>query len=372
MSNTPPFVGDKLRLARLLNGLTQQELGEKIYASRQFVHQLESDVRAPADDVLDVLYEVLHVKADFFTSPISNEVKSEQCHFRKRKTTPVGVANRVLAFSTVFEQLIAFVNDHLELPSPNFPDVVHSGNRYTPAEIENAARECRQLWGLSDAPISNVMRALENAGVVITQFRGVSDKVDALSLNRKFPIIVRNDAKESVCRLRFDLAHECGHFVLHEGIETGDNVTEREADRFASEFLFPRTAFIQEFPDFKGRRLDWNLIYRLKIRWGMSARAIIYKAHQNGLITAQQFRGANIWLNKSGQARTERYDDKIHREEPELLFGIFDVLKKQLGMGFSYISDVLAIEPYMLGMITSISPENERHLDNVVPIGRPK
>lgn len=363
------FVGDKMRLARLLNGLTQQELGDKIFASRQFVHQLESDVRSPAQDVLDALLEVLQVKENFFLTPINNDVKFEQCHFRKRKTTPVGVANRVLAFSTIFEQLVAFFNEHLELPKPNFPNVTHTNERFTNAEIEAAAQECRYLWGLNDAPISNITRILENAGVVITQFSGVSEKVDALSLNRKYPIIVRNGAKESVCRMRFDLAHECGHFVLHEGVETGDNITESEADKFASAFLFPRSAFIQEFPDFRGQRINWNVVYQQKVRWGMSARAVIYKAHQFERITAQQFRGANVWLNKTGQSKRERHDDKIIPESPELIHDIFEILQKQLGMDFSYIADVLSIEPSMLSLITGINSDGNKLSTNVIPFG---
>lgn len=367
MSKNFEFNGDKLRLARLLNGLTQQELGEKISASRQFVHQLESDVRTPADDVLNVICEVLYVKKSFFNEPINNDVKFEQCHFRKRKTTPVGVANRVLAFSTLFEQLVAFVNCHLELPSINLPNINHEGDNYSSAEIEKAAEACREQWGLGEGPISNVTRALENAGIVITQFRGVSDKVDALSLNRKYPIIIRNDAKESPCRLRFDLAHECGHFVLHDGVETGDNITESEADKFASSFLFPRKAFIKEFPDSKNSQIKWKLIYDLKLRWGMSARAIIYKAHQNNLITAQQFRWANVNLNKTGQAKHERYDDKIIKEQPELLIGIFETLRDQLGMNFHYIADHLSIDNELLSTITSIENKDASYLNNIVP-----
>ena len=154
------------------------------------------------------------------------------------------------------------------MPAVNFPVIEREYNSscYSNSEIELAAEECRKTWGLGlTTPIAKMTRVLENAGVVITQFNGVSEKVDALSLNRKFPIIVRNDAKESVCRMRFDLAHECGHFVLHDGVETGDQITESEANKFASAFLFPRAAFINEFISAKNTRLDWKLIYKLKI-----------------------------------------------------------------------------------------------------------
>lgn len=363
------FYGDKLRLARLLNGLTQQQLGESISASRQFVHQMESGVRQPAGDVLNALCETLQVKDGFFASPVDNDVKFEQCHFRKRKTTPVGIANRVLAFSTIFEQLVAYINEHLELPIINFPVIEHSSSCYSNSEIELAAEECRKIWGLGlTTPIAKMTRVLENAGVVITQFNGVSEKVDALSLNRKFPIIIRNDAKESICRMRFDLAHECGHFVLHDGIETGDPVTESEANKFASAFLFPRAAFVNEFNSTKDTRLNWKLIYKLKIRWGMSAKAILYRAHHLDLISAQQYRSGNVHLNKTNQSKIENYDEDIQPETPELLINALEILRNQLGISFNHIADYLGVDPSMLSAITGITPENEEYLKNVTPI----
>lgn len=375
MKDNFDFYGEKLRLARLLNGLTQQELGNQVLVSRQFIHQIEGGIKHPANDVLGAMCEVLQVEEGFFFEPLGNDVKFEQCHFRKRRTTPVGIANRVLAFSTLFEKLILYINEYLELPDNNIPDVCDllsvdaAPEIYTNEQIERAAELCRKHWGLGvDAPISKMTRVLENAGVVITQYDGVSDKVDALSLNRKHPIIVRNTAKESVCRMRFDLAHECGHFILHDGIETGDKLTESEADKFASAFLFPRSAFVKEFADMKGKRLNWNHIYNLKIRWGMSVRAIFYRAHYLGLITAQQYRGANVRLNKEGQTKVEKHDEKIPAEKPELLENSFEIMSEQLGISFSLISHKLGVLPSMLSEVTGITPPDELHLNNVVPI----
>lgn len=207
------FHGERLRLARLLNGYTQQKLGELVSTSRQYIHQLESDIKQPADDVLGALCECLMVNEAFFSKPLGNDVKLEQCHFRKRKTTPVGLANRVLAYSTIFEDFVSYLQEHLDFPQPNFPDVNYDQGAYTNQQIEMCAEKCRKEWGLGiNAPIKNMMNVLENQGVIITEYTGVSDKVDALSVNRRFPMIVRNNAKESVCRKRFDLAHECGHF----------------------------------------------------------------------------------------------------------------------------------------------------------------
>ena len=125
------FFGDKLRLARLLNGFTQQQLGEQVSASRQFMHQLEGDIRQPAEDLLSALCEVLQVNENFFFSPLNNDVKFEQCHFRKRKTTAVNLVNRVCAYSTVFEQLVSFINQYIELPDPNFPSLKNDTPTYS-------------------------------------------------------------------------------------------------------------------------------------------------------------------------------------------------------------------------------------------------
>ncbi|WP_234418447.1 XRE family transcriptional regulator [Dongshaea marina] len=244
------FYGERLRLARLLNGYTLQELGDAVAVSRQSIHQYESDIRAPADDVWNALAEFLRVAPNFFGLPLSGDVKPEQCHFRKRQTTPAGVKNRVQAYSTTLEQLVTELHNYLDLPENRF-NLIDNDKipELTPPVIEKIAEGARVRWGLTpDAPIDNMINVVENQGAIVTYFDGVSDKIDALSVNRKYPIIIRNTAKESVCRMRFDLAHECGHLIMHNGLETGCKKTEREADAFASAFLFPRESFAREFP----------------------------------------------------------------------------------------------------------------------------
>lgn len=365
------FCGDKLRLGRLLNGFSQKDLGDKISTSRQFIHQLETENRFPAEDIVNAFCEILNVERDFFFQPIGNDVKPDQCHFRKRRTTPVGLVYRVLAYSTIFEELVAFLNDFLNLPKPSFPAIEHQKEPLSNLDIENAAEKCRSKWKLGlDTPIANLIRVLENFGIVITQFKGVSEKVDALSVNRRFPIIIRNQAKGSVCRLRFDLAHELGHFILHDGLETGEPPTEAEADKFASAFLFPRKAFQKEFPNFIGRRLNWETIYRVKIRWGVSAKALIYRAHFLGMMDALQYRTANVHLNKTGQSQNELYDDKIKPEEPELLVNAMEVLKKERGITPPQIAKRLGIGAGLFNEITGISISPEEVSSNIIPLFR--
>ena len=370
---TNKFLGEKLRLARLISGLTLKELGESVSASRQFIHQLEGDTRVPSEDMLFALSEVLSVEKEFFFKNLANDVKFEQCHFRKRKTTPVGLANRVCSYSSVFEELVHYLSEYIDFPESNIWEAECTGT-YTNLDIEKAAESCRKHWDLGlDNPIDSMTNILENNGVVITSFSGVSDKVDALSLYRKRPIIIRNEAKSSPCRLRFDLAHECGHFVLHNGIETGDTKTEAEANMFASAFIFPRSAFVAEFPTFFNptRETSWMPLYRLKIRWGMSLKALIYRAHFLKVISSQQYRAANVRLSKTGQSRIEKCDDKVELEVPQLLKSSIELLSSELGVSFAKIAKSLCITPDLLSVITGmqIPPESDDD-DNVEPFFR--
>lgn len=368
------FYGERLRLARLLKGVTLQELGDAVSVSRQAIHQYESDARAPSTEVRNALAEYLEVSSGFFSMPLSGDVKPEQCHFRKRQTTPVSVKERVQAYSTVLEHLVIELHEHLDMPKNNFSLIDNNKiAELTPPIIEKIAEGARLRWNLSsDAPIDNMVNVLENQGAIVTCFDGVSDKVDALSVNRKYPIIIRNTAKESVCRMRFDLAHECGHLVMHDGIETGCKQTEREADAFASAFLFPRKSFAREFPvciSFDGV-INWNKIYELKKRWKVSAKAIIYRAHNLGFLNAQQYRNANVWFSKTRQSRQEKWDDVLEMEEPHILKESLFVLGEQLGITFDKMADKLGVKPNLLASVAGIEYEetsSDIYDDVVVP-----
>lgn len=316
------FAGDRLRLARLSQGYTLEELGQKVALTRQYLHQLEIGAKSPTAENVELLADVLGVTLHFFFQASRSPVQPEQCHFRKQATTPVSVTSQVLARGTLLDALIERLDNALKLPPVDFPQV----SVETLDDIEAAAETCRQHWGLGvTAPITNMMRVVENAGAVVGYFGGISERVDALSIDRRRPLIIRSEAKPAACRLRFDLAHECGHLVMHRGVHTGCRETESQAHRFASAFLLPRTAFARAFP--AGSFLDWQAIFALKARWKVSARAIIRRAYDLGLISADKYRTGNIHLNKTGQSKVERLDDQIVAEQPELLDTVFRVLE---------------------------------------------
>lgn len=343
------FHGDKLRLARLVAGLSLDELGGAVATSRQFVHQLETGAKEPTNEMAEALASVLSVTPAFFATPAANPVREEDCHFRRLASAPRGLVAQTVARGTAVEALVAALEAEVRLPKVDFPEEVRPT---TPDEVERVAERTRLYWGLGlDGPITSMMRVVENAGAVVVHFDDLTDRIDALSMARRRPIIVRSTAKAAAVRLRFDLAHEAAHLVMHQGIVTGDSVTEGEAHRFAGAFLIPRAAFAKEFP--RNRRvLDWSAIFAMKLRWKVSARAIARRAFDLGLIDAAQYRTANIQLVKTGQAKGERFDDRIATEEPELLRAAIGWLARRDLVGLHRLLLDLGIAPSLFERLT--------------------
>lgn len=340
------FHGEKLRLARLFNGWSLEELGSAIGTTRQYIHQLETCAKEPSEETSNALAQALSVKRTFFELSLLNPIQEDQCHFRRRATTPNTLIQQALARGTLVDIFMGEISHLLDLPIVDFPDI----QVVSLEDVESAAEKCRVHWKLgASGPILNMTRVVENAGAVVTYFDSLSDRIDALSIHRPRPIIVRNAAKESLCRLRFDLAHECGHLVMHRGMETGDRSTEEQANRFASALLLPRNAFSQEFP--RNRNLNWSVLYQLKLRWKVSVRAIVRRAYDLGLMDAIQYRRANVYLVKSGQAKVEKYDADLPLEKAELMNKAMDIIQQKHIHRLCIINNRIGIEDKMLSTI---------------------
>jgi Zn-dependent peptidase ImmA (M78 family)/transcriptional regulator with XRE-family HTH domain len=356
------FHGERLRLARVALGLTLEQLGARVSATRQYLNQLEQGIKAPTEEMRDALADALDVGRHFFELPVDVGIRPEQCHFRKQRTTPLAVVSQVLARGTLLNSFIGRLDRELDLPPVSFPDFPVSALQ----EAEDAAEAARAHWQLGTGPISNMMRVVENAGAVVSFFGGVSERVDALSIDAVRPMIIRSDAKPAACRLRFDLAHEIGHLIMHRGVQTGDKETEDQANRFASAFLLPRSSFVHEFP--RSRFLDWTGIFALKLRWKVAAAAILRRAYDLRMISADQYRTGYIHLSKSGQRRQERYDDVIASETPELLPRALVALDVAYPGSVERMVEASGLKREMFGRVSGLElPEVVVRDANVVP-----
>lgn len=341
------FNGSNLRLARLYNELSLEQVAERVDKTRQYIQRLETGIAVPTNELANELAAVLKVEPAFFDDGEQSPLNEEIVHFRKRSSTRVVTKLATLAKAELYRRLIEVFEENLNLPPVKFEQM----DAHTQDEIERAAEKCRLNWGLGYGPIDNMTRLAEKMGAFVTSFDSVCDEVDALSVPLERPFIVRNTAKKSPCRQRFDIAHEVGHLVLHGGISTGDRVTESEANRFASALLLPRSAMAKYFPHPIGGRIDWQGLSDFKLTWKVSKAAIIYRAHQLSLLSDTQYKTAFFGLKRKGEAIEEKEDYLIAHERPELFHKAMRVLLNDMGLDAAGLAHRLKITvPMLLGL----------------------
>jgi Zn-dependent peptidase ImmA (M78 family) len=348
-------------LAREFRGLTQTALGEEVAASYALISLYENGKkRNPTPDFVEACSAVLGFELGFFYSPIEDLFVEEQCSFRHRRSTPERLKTQIRAHATLIGMVIAELRQLFKFPVLSVPHIPASSDN----EIEEAAEETRRIWNIAlDSPIKQVGRALERAGVFIIPHLGASAKVDAFSRHGQTAVIFLNKTIPSTSRWIFDIAHECGHLVMHPDIPTGSLETEAEANRFASAFLMPRKAFSREF---RMSPFSWTHVFELKKRWMASAGAIIRRSYDLGLIGAVDYRQAFKYMSAKGWTKGEPYEPTF--QEPELLITSLQSLGPKVGTTVESLCQRLHFAPGTFQEITGFAvPEGKRRPVDVIP-----
>jgi Zn-dependent peptidase ImmA (M78 family)/DNA-binding XRE family transcriptional regulator len=361
------FIGSNLRLARLFHDLSLTELGDKVGVSKQFLSRIETGAEAASGQLQASLADELQVLPEFFHRIDTHPIADEQCHFRRQLTTKVALRQVARARGEMLKRLIGVLDEHVELPSYQ----VKEADAETTEAIERAAEIFRSLFGLGMGPLSSVTRIAENAGAVVMRVSGLAPEIDAISFATKRPLIALNGDGRSACRERFGIAHELGHFSLHIGVLTGDRLTETQANRFASALLLPRSTFATECRmALRGTRLNWAGLSELKMRWGVSKAAIIFRARQLGLFTEEQARAGYVGLNRHGEALRETEDHLIPSEEPEVIVESLKVMREHFGVPEAAVAREMRVQPQLLQ--TLLGRFDAESSANVVRLASPR
>ena len=354
--------GSELRLARIVNGFTKEDVASHFGKTRQYIHKLETTRRTTLNynfvmelaNFLNIKPEmlsgnhpyVIKNKYDLFSST-PHYLLAEQFHFRCLRTAKSSVRDQVQVRGELIVRIINTIEEHMKLPKYTLSDMNLIGfDINNPNDIERLAEKCRNEWNLGLGAISNMHRLAEHLGIVVTSFPSIFRDVDALSIDSQRPIIVMPTAEESICRQRFNIGHEIGHLIMHQGVSTGDRITENQAHRFASALLIPRSMMAKLFPKPRGLRsprFNWEEISEFKQYWKVSKSAILYRAKQLDLITEDQYKSAVISLRNNGESKIESEDNLIDRESPELLQNAFKHLEVKKKIYSEDIADSIGI-----------------------------
>ncbi|MES0213679.1 hypothetical protein NKJ93_32220 [Mesorhizobium sp. M0028] len=99
-------------------------------------------------------------------------------------------------------------------------------------------------------------------------------------------------------------------------------------------------------------------------------RAIARRAFDLGLVDAAQYRTDTIQLVKTGQAKVERYDERVAVEEPELLRAALSWLSSRDRIVLHRLLSNLGMIPALFARLTGERMPTLSH--NVVPLGTAK
>jgi Zn-dependent peptidase ImmA (M78 family)/transcriptional regulator with XRE-family HTH domain len=360
------FIGSNLRLIRLFHDLSLTELGEQVGVSKQFLSRVETGAESVSNQLENALASQLAVLPEFFYHIDPNPIADEQCHFRRQLTTKVALRQVAQARGEMLKRLVGVLDEHVELPHYQ----VGEADPGSTEMIEHAAERFRSFFALGLGPVSNVTRIAENAGAVVMKVDGLAPEIDAVSFATKRPLIALNGSGRSACRERFGIAHELGHFSLHIGVMTGDRLTETQANRFASALLMPRSTFTNECRmAIRGTRLNWPGLSEMKLRWGVSKAAIIFRGRQLGVFSDDQARAGYIGLNRHGEAIHESEDHLIANEVPEVVTESLKVMKEHFCVPQAAVAREMRVQPRLLeALLMSPNPEDSA---NIVSILRP-
>lgn len=300
------FDRGRLRMARELRGLTQVQLAREAGGiTSASVSQFENGYARPAAATLRRLSVALRVPLNFFAAP-ARPPAQEQIggFFRSLRSTSPKDRQQALAYVQLARELALELEKIVVLPELDLPRIpVRDEQTQGPLDVEEAAIQVRDHWNVSSGPIPDVVRLLEQSGIIVVRFRVSIEKVDAFCVHfPDRPVIALGADKGLRDRSRFDAAHELGHLVLH-GLEgaTGDKEAESQANEFAAALLMPAEDIKAELPS----RLDWPTLLRLKAKWHVSIAALLVRAKTLGVMDEHTYAQAWKALSVRGWRKVE-------------------------------------------------------------------
>lgn len=341
-------------MARAIRQMTATDLASAASISAPWISQIENVKKTPGPELVRELARVLNFPVEFFYRPVKSQPPSDAFHFRATSKLAKKDEATARSLSTLAIELSDWIEATYHSPAPAVPevqDLIGSDDELSP---EQAAEAVRGAWGLGVAPVKNLLQLLESKGAKVYSAGGPLQAIDAFSFRHGATPVIFLNIHKSAERLRFDLAHELGHLVMHGGslnVEPGKE-KEQAANDFASSFLMPRSDVIGAI---HGNNLMLEDVLMLKRRWRVSAMALNLRAHRLGVISDWTYSTLAKQLSMAGFRRGEPGSD-LRAESSSLLTQVMSDMRSR-GQGFSELARLLDVraqdvQDLMLGIVT--------------------
>lgn len=286
-------IGQRIRQARMAQGVTMRELGHKVGVSAAAISKYESGKDVPRPSVMIRLAKELRVRSEFLVR--QDTVNIVQQAFRQDRPLSKKMRESVVArIRNEMEKLQMVESLSTQGPSEF---TVNLDSVATIEDVELAADALRSTWQIGYGPIANLTACLEDHGVKVFTLGGIPE-FDGFScrLDSGAPVIAYS-ADIPGDRQRFTMAHEFAHLILTvaDGLDE-----EKAANRFAGALLVPGAALVDELGAARVR-LTVEELSILKQKYGLSMQSICRRAYELGIVKR------SVWVSMRKLFKKEKW-----------------------------------------------------------------
>lgn len=304
--------GARVRQMRIVNGLGQVELSQRIGVASGAISAIENGRALPSSDQLANMARVFGCTPRFLARDDA-EILTSRPWLRAYADAPKRQVDQQLADIGLAAEVVA-IGGLRRLPDvlPRF-----DGDPTDDHAIEQFASEVRTVCGLNEHDVvGNTIRSAEKLGCLVLPM--------GEELGRHLGMSVWADQRPVICvsrpsddpqrnvpgdRQRFTVAHELGHLTLHSEVPPPQssmdaNRIEKQAHRFASAFLAPGDAIVDDLEELGGR-VTLGTLAKLKGRWGISIKALVVRYRSLGVIDDAHARSLYKQISSRGWNKAE-------------------------------------------------------------------
>ena len=311
----------RIKQARVSRGLSMLELA---FVSKQAVSQYELGKNSPSKPVLNRIAGVLKYPGSFFYKqlPVNSSVNSA-VFFRSRKTTKIKEKNAAKEKIKIFREINDYLAGYINFPELDLPKLVYEEDGIDPLDnesIEKYALTLRKQWKLGNGPIDSLINVVQKNGIMVSKIHLRLSKLDTFSVwFDGSPFIFLNSDKDTNARVRFDIAHELGHLIMHAEYFSDEDLKanaiheklENEANRFAGAFLLPKETFSK---DVFSTSIDHFI--QMKTKWKASISCMIIRCETLGILSSNQIKYLKDQMTARAYWKKEPLDKEIPAEKP--------------------------------------------------------
>jgi Zn-dependent peptidase ImmA (M78 family)/transcriptional regulator with XRE-family HTH domain len=327
-----------LRQVRELNGQTQSQFAQDLDVNQSTIAYMEGGYSQPSEALLEKICQQTGFPPEFFRQMDAADFPLGSLLYRSRATLDAIDRAKANRYGQFMFEIAEHLSSRLKVKY-----LRQSQRRFDPIL---AARLTRSELGLSpDKPIDHLVYELERNGVLVFNAPESIEKVDAYCAwagkDEKKPVIVLTNDRDWE-RMRFSIAHELGHLVLHSMIFGDIHEFEQEADRFAAELLMPeemiRDLIIQPFTLYDA--------IKLKNHWKVSIKAVLHRASELEAINERQYKNLLVQLSRLKDKLPELEGVEVPLERPRTLKGMAETVypMKKSGNGITINYKMLSQE----------------------------